>query len=86
LLTEIALALPKWNIWDNSYASPPILIIDEANLLSQLGDSLKKGEILLKAFFNWLVMNTKQENRFHVFLTSSDSFFINWIVNRKSIL
>ena len=39
LLTEIAHALPKWTIWHGYYAPPPILIIDEANLFSQLGDS-----------------------------------------------
>ncbi len=86
LLIEIARALPKWNIWHGDYAPPPILIVDEANLLSQLGDSSKEGAVLLKSFLNWLVMNTKQENRFHAVLTSSDSFFLNWIINRKSIL
>ena len=85
LLNEIACALPKWNTWEDNYA-PPILIVDEANLLSQLGNSSKEGKILLKSFLNWLVMNTKQENRFHAVLTSSDSFFFNWIANRKSIL
>ena len=75
LLTEIAHALPKWTIWHGYYAPPPILIIDEANLFSQLGDSSQEGAALLKSFLNWLVLNTKQENHFHAVLTSSDSFF-----------
>ncbi|CAG8600765.1 18332_t:CDS:2 [Acaulospora morrowiae] len=57
------------------YAPPPILIVDEANLISQLGDSSKEREILLKSFLNWLMINTKQENRFHAVLTPSDLFF-----------
>ncbi|CAG8546662.1 4027_t:CDS:2 [Funneliformis caledonium] len=81
LLVEITRAFLKWNIWHSNYASPHILVVDEANLLSQLGDSSKEGAILLKTFLNWLVLNTKQENRFHAVLTSSDSFFLNWITN-----
>ena len=62
-----------------------ILVIDEANMFSQLGHS-EEGKILLKSILNWMVVNTKEMGRFHVVLTSSDSFFFNWIVNRKSFL
>ncbi|CAG8449357.1 8478_t:CDS:2, partial [Acaulospora morrowiae] len=81
LLGKIARALPIWNFWNDYNVPPPILIIDEANLLSQLGSSSREGAVLLKSFLNWLVANTKQEKRFHAVLTSSDSFFFNWIVN-----
>src|SRR6185369_8623811 len=43
-------------------------------------DSSQEGAVLLKSFLNWLVLNTKQENCFHAVLTSSDSFFLNWII------
>ncbi|CAG8582821.1 12273_t:CDS:2 [Funneliformis caledonium] len=81
LLGKIAHALLNWNFWKGYDVSPPIFIIDEANLLSQLGDSLKEGAVLLKSFLNWLVANMKQEKRFHAVLTSSDPFFFNWIIN-----
>ncbi|CAJ0845005.1 13515_t:CDS:2, partial [Entrophospora sp. SA101] len=80
LLDNIASALPKWTCWDGYNIPPPILIIDEANKFSHLGGS-KDGEVLLESILDWLVVNTKQENRFHAVLTSSDSFFLNWIVN-----
>lgn len=86
LLDEITKALPKWSFWKDYDIPPPILIIDEANLLSQLGESSREGAILLKSFLNWLVKNTKQEKYFHVVLTSSDSLFFNWIVKRKFTL
>nr|CAG8587956.1 3612_t:CDS:2 [Entrophospora candida] len=85
LLDNIENALPKWTCWDSYNIPPPILFIDEANMFSQLGSS-KEREVLLKSILNWVVVNTKEKSRFHVVLTSSDSFFFNWIVKRKSIL
>ncbi|CAJ0836335.1 6191_t:CDS:2 [Entrophospora sp. SA101] len=79
LLDNIENALPKWTCWDSYNIPPPILFIDEANMFSQLGSS-KEGEVLLKSILNWVVVNTKEKRRFHVVLTSSDSFFFNWIV------
>ncbi|CAG8583109.1 8271_t:CDS:1 [Funneliformis mosseae] len=52
LLGKIANALPNWSFWKGYNVSPPILIIDEANLLSQLGDNSKEGAIFLKSFLN----------------------------------
>lgn len=75
LLVKITRILSKWNIWHGDYASPPILVVDKVNLLSQLEESSKKGAILLKSFLNWLVLNTKQKNHFYAMLISSDSFF-----------
>ncbi|CAB5370519.1 unnamed protein product [Rhizophagus irregularis] len=78
---KIANALPDWNFW-NSYKLPqPILVIDEANRFSRLGNSLNKGQELLKSFLDWLVLNTKEQKSFHAILTSSDSFFLDWIIN-----
>ncbi|CAB4439673.1 unnamed protein product [Rhizophagus irregularis] len=51
-------------------------------MFDQLGNS---DPTLLKSFLNWMVLNTKQENRFNIVLTSSDSFFLNWIVNQLNV-
>ncbi|GBC36873.2 uncharacterized protein OCT59_003081 [Rhizophagus irregularis] len=81
---KIANALPDWNFW-NSYKLPqPILVIDEANRFSRLGNSLNGGQELLKSFLDWLVLNTKEQKSFHAILTSSDSFFLDWIINDLS--
>ncbi|CAG8473289.1 2215_t:CDS:2, partial [Paraglomus brasilianum] len=80
LLDGIGNALPNWTHWDGYKVPPPILVINEANMFSQLGHS-EEGKILLKSILNWMVVNTKEMGRFHVVLTSSDSFFFNWIVN-----
>jgi hypothetical protein len=61
------------------------LIIDEANVFGQLEGS-EEGEVLLKSILSWMVANTKEKGRFHIVLTSSDSFFFNWIVDSKSFL
>ncbi|RIA86303.1 hypothetical protein C1645_829450 [Glomus cerebriforme] len=85
LFDKITRSLPNWNFWYGYNIPPPILVIDEANLLSQLGNSSNEGAILLKSFLNWLVVNTKQQKRFHAVLTSSDSFFLNWVINNLHI-
>ncbi|KAF0455060.1 hypothetical protein F8M41_001506 [Gigaspora margarita] len=77
LLDNISTHLPNWSIWNGNNIPPPILVIDEANMFSQLAENDKN---LLKSILNWLVVNTKEEKRFHTVLTSSDSFFFNWIV------
>ncbi|CAG8641143.1 1458_t:CDS:2 [Funneliformis mosseae] len=78
LLDNINTYLPNWTFWNGHNIPPPILIIDEANMFSQLA---KNDGTLLKSILNWLVLNTKEEERFHAVLTSSDSFFFNWIEN-----
>ncbi|CAI2199652.1 7045_t:CDS:2, partial [Funneliformis geosporum] len=80
LLDNIGNALPRWTRWDGYKVPPPILVIDEANMFSQLCVS-EEGKVLLKSILNWMVVNTKEKGRFHVVLTSSDSFFFNWIAN-----
>ncbi|CAB5377695.1 unnamed protein product [Rhizophagus irregularis] len=60
LLNDIKNCLPQWTIW-NSYNIPlPILIIDEANMFDQLGNS---DPTLLKSFLNWMVLNTIIQNK-----------------------
>ncbi|RGB39862.1 hypothetical protein C1646_753989 [Rhizophagus diaphanus] len=81
LLKDIKNCLPQWTIWRRYDKPPPILIIDEANMFNQLGDL---DPALLKSILNWMVLNTKQERRFNIVLTSSDSFFLNWIVTHLS--
>ncbi|RGB30560.1 P-loop containing nucleoside triphosphate hydrolase protein [Rhizophagus diaphanus] len=85
LFRKIARALPNRNLWEGYNVPPPILVIDEANSLNRLGYDSAEGEVLLRSFLDWLVLNTKQTNRFHVVLTSSDSFFYNWIADRLII-
>ncbi|CAB5380672.1 unnamed protein product [Rhizophagus irregularis] len=86
LFNKIACALPNQNLWKSYNIPPPILVIDEANLFNRLGYNSVEEKIFLKTFLDWLVLNTKQINRFHVVLTSSDSFFFNWIVDYLNVL
>ena len=58
----------------------PVLFIDEANRLKVLlQDNPKEGNKVLSTLFEWLVQKTKQQNRFHVMLGSSSSFFHLWV-------
>ncbi|CAB5356239.1 unnamed protein product [Rhizophagus irregularis] len=82
LLDKISNRLPNRSFWYGYQIPPPILIVDEANLFSQLGH---KDETLLKSILNWFVLNSKEKQRFHVVLTSFDSFFFNWIVNLLNV-
>ncbi|PKC04664.1 hypothetical protein RhiirA5_487516 [Rhizophagus irregularis] len=76
LLEKISDYLPNWSFWHNYQIPSPILIIDEANLLNQLEH---KDKSLLKLILNWFVLNSKERERFHIVLTSSDSFFFTWL-------
>ncbi|CAB5361608.1 unnamed protein product [Rhizophagus irregularis] len=53
-----------------------ILLEKITNLLNQLGH---KDKSLLKLILNWFVLNSKERERFHIVLTSSDSFFFTWL-------
>ena len=57
-----------------------MFIIDEANELNVLTKH-PDGQDALHNLFKWLVMNTKEQNCFHVILSSSDSFFNLWVSN-----
>jgi hypothetical protein len=69
-------ALPSWEVWTGR--SVPILFIDEANKMSHLLND-KDGHTALLNLFDWFVLNTKQDRRFHVVLGTSDSFFHLWM-------
>ena len=56
LLDDIGNSLPNWTRWSGYDIPPPILVIDEANLFSQLE---RKNTALLKSILNWMVANTK---------------------------
>jgi len=79
LLSEISDRLPQWSWWSGMNVPPPILVIDEANRFDQLGEVSPESANLIQTFLQWMVLNTKQDQKFHIVLTSSDSFFINWI-------
>jgi hypothetical protein len=76
LYNRLDRALPSWKIWTGR--SVPILFVDEANEMAQLLKD-KGGHEALLSLFKWIVMNTKQDRRFHVVLGTSDSFFHLWI-------
>jgi len=75
---ELSKALPDWS-WLKGIGIPsPILFIDEVNRLDALlGD--KRGSSSLNDFFAWIVQNTKEMNKVHTVLASSNSFFYEWL-------
>ena len=79
LLHSFESKLPHYTFWYGARA--PVVIVDEANELAALiGDD--EGDKALHNFFKWLILNTKERNRFHVLLSSSDSFFHLWVSSR----
>ena len=81
LLEAMAKELPEWT-WLHGFNIPvPILYIDEANLLRDLVINDPGGQKVLKSIFMWLVSMTKEQEKFHVILCSSDSFMHNWLAN-----
>jgi len=78
LLEMIGNRLPPRSFWHGRQT--PILVIDEANELNALVKD-PDGQDALTNIFKWLVMNTKEANRFHSLLISSDSFFHLWVSN-----
>ncbi|CAG8654062.1 10072_t:CDS:2, partial [Paraglomus brasilianum] len=86
LLGEISGRLLQWRWWSGMDVPPPILVIDEANRFGQLGEASPESARFVQTFLQWMVLNTKQERKFHIILTSSDSFFINWIRKYMNII
>ncbi|PKY51551.1 hypothetical protein RhiirA4_424599 [Rhizophagus irregularis] len=78
LLEKISSSLPNLSYWKNHNIPPPILVIDEANKLFDLPDLSKEYKTLFKAFLSWLKLII-QNNQFHVVLTSSEPFFLDWM-------
>lgn len=76
--SSISRALPDWSWLRGKGIPPPILFIDEANRLEALLQD-ERGNALLNDFFAWIVQNTKETNKFHIVMASSDSFFFKWI-------
>jgi hypothetical protein len=74
--------------WDKAKAdgrvqndTPPVLVLDEANVLSAWGDEDKaEREALLKFF----VAITKEQQRNHVILSTSDYSFQAWLSQGKA--
>eukprot|EP00882_Tetradesmus_deserticola_P011183 GHRQ01011832.1.p1 GENE.GHRQ01011832.1~~GHRQ01011832.1.p1 ORF type:complete len:347 (+),score=45.81 GHRQ01011832.1:113-1153(+) len=66
--------------WLRSWQGPPypVLIIDEANRLKDWQD-----ERALQVLLDFLVVITKQHGLCHVVLGTSDSFFTDWLEQRK---
>jgi AAA+ ATPase superfamily predicted ATPase len=76
LFESMSKQLPPHSWWSGTQS--PILFIDEASRLNALLKD-KDGHAALTNMFEWFVRNTKQHNRFHVILGSSDSFFHLWV-------
>ena len=81
LFEAMAKELPEWSWLHGSNIPVPILYIDEANLLRDLVVKDDDGQKVLKSVFMWLVSMTKEQEKFHVLLCSSDSFTHNWLAN-----
>ena len=79
ILTSGLLSYPQ-TFWHRTKA--PVFIDDEANELNALTEQ-PDGHDALHNFFKWLVIN-KELNRFHVILSSSDSFIHLWVFNDVS--
>ena len=69
---RISAKLPSRTFWGKVQVH--IFVIDEANKLSALMKD-PDGQDALTNLFKWMVLNTKEINRFHALLVSSDSFF-----------
>lgn len=84
LLEQIEKKLPPYTFWRGTKA--PILIIDEASeLRALLKDS--EGKYALHNLLKWVVLNTKEQRRFHTVFGSSDSFsHLAGKINRGSSL
>ena len=78
LFQKISARLPPRNFWGK--VQLPIFVIDEANELSALMKD-PDGQDALINLFKWMVLNTKEINRFHAMLVSSDSFFHLWVAD-----
>ena len=76
LLELLGNKLPPQSFWYGRQT--PILLIDEAHELNALVKD-PDGHDALTNIFKWLVLNTKEVNRFHSVLVSSDSFFHLWV-------
>ena len=61
----------------------PVLWIDEANNLDQLRQT-PEGTQMLQSLFDWFVRITKQNRNFIIILSSSDSFFLDWLAERMN--
>ena len=72
LFQRISAKFPPRTFWGK--VQLPIFVIDEANELSALMKD-PDGQDALTNLFKWMVLNTKEINRFHTLLVSSDRFF-----------
>ena len=66
-----ATQLPPPSFWRSSHT--PVFLIDEASELWSLKND-PDSEKALHNLFKWLVMNSKEKNKFQVLFCSSDSF------------
>ena len=56
----------------------PLLVVDQANELQKLL-RYKDGQAALENLFQWFIRNTKELQKFHVVLISSENFFDQWV-------
>ena len=74
-LKSVALTISDWKWWDGKQS--PVLFIDEANELKHIPG--EEGKEAVRTLLKWCVVNTKQRERLHVVLASSDGFFLEWL-------
>ena len=82
MYNKLSKALPNWSVLRGYNIPPPCALCRKVNHLDYLlkdDDGGDRGNRVLNDFFAWDVENSKEANRFHVIMASSDSFFLKWI-------
>ena len=62
---------------------PIVIVVDEANALKQMTNQAVSNSNLyqeIKTFLDFVVKVSKQTSKIHVILTSSDSFFEEYLI------
>ncbi|OAV92045.1 hypothetical protein PTTG_27761 [Puccinia triticina 1-1 BBBD Race 1] len=71
---NLAAQLKPWNLLHGE--RPPVIVVDKANSFKRMEDDT------IQAFFDFAIQVTKEEGKMHIILTSSDSFFEQWLEKR----
>ena len=77
---EKATTAKEWSAVHGS--RPTVIVVDEANNLKQMTNQTVSSPIYhqdVKTFLDFAVKVSKQKSKIHVILTSSDSFFEDYL-------
>ncbi|KAA1130564.1 hypothetical protein PGTUg99_023068 [Puccinia graminis f. sp. tritici] len=73
VFNELAHRLQPLSYYTRESVRAPVLIIDEANHFRKMSDKA------IMTFLDFAVRMTTKEKKMHIIMTSSDSFFLEWI-------